>query len=76
MPPAEPIGRLEGEFTTWEDLLDEATGSSGSGSGEARRVRLASELVDASLDERLFVNDWRARVRLVCYILYCFQRQS
>ena len=63
MPPAEPIARLEGQYEVWEDLLDVATASGSSEGGF--RVRLASELVNASQAERDFVSDWRARVRQV-----------
>jgi len=56
MPPTEPVARLDGDFEIWEDVLDAALG----------RVKLASDLADASEDEKSFVGRWRDQVRQVC----------
>ena len=56
MPPREPVARLDGDFEIWEDILDVAVG----------RVKLSSDLADASEDEKSFVGKWRDRVRQVC----------
>ena len=56
MPPTEPVARLDGDFEIWEDVLDAALG----------RVKLASDLSDASEDEKSFVGRWRDQVRQVC----------
>jgi|HubBroStandDraft_3_1064219.scaffolds.fasta_scaffold01937_6 indoleamine 2,3-dioxygenase len=55
MPPTEPVARLDGDFGIWEDVLDAALG----------RVKLASDLADASEDEKSFVGRWRDQVRQV-----------
>jgi indoleamine 2,3-dioxygenase len=56
MPPTEPVARLDGDFEIWEDVLDAALG----------RVKLASDLADASEAEKSFVGRWRDQVRQVC----------
>lgn len=55
MPPAEPVARLLGEFSVWEDILDAALG----------RLQLAADLVDASEGQRRYVAEWRTRVKQV-----------
>lgn len=55
MPPAEPVARLADEFLAWEEVLDAAEG----------RIKLASDLADATEDEKLYVDSWRERVRQV-----------